>query len=375
LPPLRRVRDDVYLTRLQPTGDAARIVEATQAEPAGMNWQRLAPAGTRQQMVVTALAGLLLGLGGVTAGTTIVKASERGGLFDFLETIFRGPEPAPTVTMPARRPAHYASLPDARRVTAARTIRQTPRPVVEVTARPARVRRPRGAAPLTRVALAPEAGGRPALTGARTVCVRSCDGYVFPLGRLGARSDLPVHEAACAAACPNTPTRLFTLGSGEMELDRAVGLDGQPYRSLAVANLYRTKRVEHCSCQPEQGVAAPLPILQDMTVRAGDVVATEASAAVVTPVRSGGFGVVDFREARGLSRRARRDIDAKVDVVRREADARAFRRELRNADRPNRVRVAASGGFESVAPPIEVEPRFVAVRAPTRVVMASPFVY
>ena len=61
-----------------------------------MNWQRLAPAGTRQQMVVTALAGLLLGLGGVTAGTTIVKASERGGLFDFLETIFRGPEPAPT---------------------------------------------------------------------------------------------------------------------------------------------------------------------------------------------------------------------------------------------------------------------------------------
>lgn len=338
------------------------------------NWQRFAPANTRGQMAMTALAGLLLGLGGVIAGSSLVQASERGGLFNVLEAFFRGPAPEPVV-MPARRPAHYASLPDARRVTAVRAVRQTPRPMPAIAAtRPARRAKakriatlrptPVPAIPLTDVAL-----------GARTVCVRTCDGYLFPLGRLGTRADLPVHEAACAAACPNAPTRLYTLGAGLIDLDRAVGLDGQPYRSLAVANLYRTKRVEHCSCQPEQGVAAPLPILQDMTVRAGDVVATEASAAVVTPVRSGGFGVVDFREARGLSRRARRDIDAKVDVVRREADARAFRRELRNADRPNRVRVAASGGFESVAPPIEVEPRFVAVRAPTRVVMASPFVY
>ena len=112
-----------------------------------------------------------------------------------------------------------------------------------------------------------------------------------------------------------------------------------------------------------------------MTARAGDVVATEASAAVVTPLRAGGFTVVDFREARGLSRRARRDIDAKVDVVRREADARAFRQGVRSADRAPRVRVAAAAGFEPVPPPIEVEPRFVPARAPTRVVMASPFVY
>ena len=340
-----------------------------------MKWQRLAPAGTRQQMVATALAGLLLGLGGVTAGTTMVKASEQGGLFNFLETLFREPAPAPAASLPARRRGHYVSLPDARRVSAVRPLRQTPRPVVEATAiRQIRARRTRAPAAVGPMAAGPVGPARTAL-GARTVCVRSCDGYVFPLGRLGARSDLPVHEAACAAACPNTPTRLFTLGGGETELDRAVGLDGQPYRSLAVANLYRTKRVEHCSCQPDQGVASPLSILQDMTARAGDVVATEASAAVVTPLRAGGFTVVDFREARGLSRRARRDIDAKVDVVRREADARALRQGVRSADRAPRIRVAASAGFEPVPPPIEVEPRFVPARAPTRVVMASPFVY
>ena len=48
-----------------------------------MDWQRLAPANTRRQMAVTALAGVLLGLGGVTAGTSLVQASERGGLFHF----------------------------------------------------------------------------------------------------------------------------------------------------------------------------------------------------------------------------------------------------------------------------------------------------
>lgn len=341
-----------------------------------MDWQRFAPANTRGQMAMTMLAGLLLGLGGVTAGSGLVQASERGGLFNVLEAFFRGSAPEPVV-MPARRPAHYASLPDAHRVTAVRAVRQTPRPTPAIAAtRPAR--RPKAkriatlrplpvpTVPLTDVAL-----------GARTVCVRTCDGYLFPLGRLGARADLPVHEAACAAACPNTPTRLYTLGAGLIDLDRAVGLDGQPYRSLAVANLYRTKRVEQCSCQPDGTAAPPLPIAQDLTARAGDVVATAVSAGVVTPTRAGGFTVVDFREARALSRRARSEIDAKVDVIRREAEIRAFRKAMRNADRASRIRVAGGAGFAPAAPPIEVEPAFAPQRAPSgaRVVMASPFVY
>lgn len=342
-----------------------------------MNWQRLAPAGTRQQMTVTALAGLLLGFGGVTAGTTLVQASERSGLVGFLETIFRASPPAPVAMAPVnRRPAHYASLPDARRVTAARAIRQTRRPVADASPVRRTLRRRADAPAMVVKGNAGAIGGLThAMLGARTVCVRSCDGYLFPLGRLASRADLPIHEAACAAACPSTATRLFTLGGRDTELDRAVGLDGKPYRSLAVANLYRTKRVAHCACQPEQGVATPLPILQDLTLRAGDVVATEASAEVVARRRSGGFTMVDFREASGLSRRLRRDIDAKVDVVRREADARAFRKALRTADRSGRVRVAATSGFEPAPPPIEVEPRFVPVRPPARIVMASPFVY
>jgi hypothetical protein len=340
-----------------------------------MDWQRLAPAGTRKQMAVTALAGLLLGLGGVTAGTGLVQASERGGLFDFFESIFRGPAPEPMAAPVRRRPAHYASLPDARRVTAARVtavrvVRQTLR-VRDQARLPRPLRHARARVPET-----PVAGFGDAVLGARTFCVRACDGYLFPVGRLAARADLPVHEAACAAACPNAPTSLFTLGAHETEMDRAVGLDGRPYRSLAVANLYRTKRVAQCACQPEGRAAIPLPLAQDRTLRAGDVVATAASAAIVTQARDGGFTVVDFREARGLSRQARRAIDAKVDVIRREADARAFRNAMRRADRASRIRLASGAGFQS-APPIEVEPAFAPARASAgpRVVMASPFVY
>jgi hypothetical protein len=315
-------------------------------------------------MLGTALAGLILGLGGVTAGTSLVQASERGGLVAFFEELFRGPPPPPPrVQAPA--PRRYASLPDARRIAATRAAHYTPRPrldpAAEGRARPRRASR----APAPAVASA-------ALTasalGARTVCVRACDGYLFPLGQLRARKDVPVHEAACAAACPNAPTALFTLPRGEVELDRAVALDGRPYRALPSANLFRTKRVAHCGCQPEGVAAAPLPIGSDLTLRAGDVVATASSAQVVTRARAGGFAVVDFRQGK-LSRRARRDIDAKIDVTRREAQARAFARALRTAEAGPRVRLAQMGGFEPVAPSVEGEPAFSTVR----VVVPSPF--
>ncbi|KQT77730.1 DUF2865 domain-containing protein [Methylobacterium sp. Leaf466] len=313
-------------------------------------------------MLGTATAGLILGLGGMTVATSFVQASERGGIGAFFESLFGvAPAPAPVpVVRPSPRPGRYSSLPDARRVGAAATPRWTPRPVAAAPSRtrPRPPRAERASAALTASAL-----------GSRTVCVRACDGYLFPVGRLRDKRDLPVHQAACAAACPNAPTALYTLGGGETELDRAVSLTGQPYARLASANLFRVKRVDQCSCQPEGVAAAPLPLDRDLTLRAGDVVATNASARVVVKARSGGFEVVDFRQAKGLSRRARLEIDAKVDVIRREADARAFRKTLRTAERGARVQLAQVGGFQPLAPPIEVEPAFSAVR----VVVPSPF--
>lgn len=327
-------------------------------------------AAPHKRVLAPVMAGLMLGIGGVVAGSGLVQASERGGLFNFLEEIFRGPAvQPPQATAPVQRPARprYASLPDSRRVSATQPVRQTPR-AVRLKA-PAVVKQSGSAsAALTASAL-----------GARTVCVRACDGYLFPLGRLASRSDIPVHEAACAAACPNAATSLYTLGAGQTELDRAVGLDGRAYRTLKVANLYRTKRIDQCSCQPDGVAATPLPIERDLTARVGDVVATPSSARVVVAARSNGVTLVDFRDAGILSRRQRRSIDRKIDVVRREADARASGQDLRHAersvDRAPRIRlaqagaIAGTGGFGTVERIPDTDAGFTVVR----VVVPSPF--
>ena len=308
-------------------------------------------------MIGTALAGLILGIGGVTIGTSLVQASERDGLFGFLEQIFRGPPPQPAQVVP-RQPLRYANLPDARRIHATRPIAQTPRRFTDLP----------GARPLRRRAAlrrGPDHAG--IALGTRTVCVRSCDGFLFPLGNLAARRDLPVHEAACAAACPNAATSLYTLPAGEIDLDRAVDLKGQPYRAFALANVYRQKRVADCTCQSTDG-HPPLSLVQDLTLRKGDVVATEESASVVTRIRPGAVATVDFRRIRDLPRTQSRAIEEKVGALRREADARAFRRALRAADRPGVIRVAAGPGFQGA------DRAGAAGFAPVRVVAPSPFV-
>ncbi len=284
-------------------------------------------------MIGTAVAGVILGLGSVTIGTSLVHASERGGLFDFFQELFAPARPEPV--RPTHRPGRYANLPDGRRLGVPRPVYHTPRPLADLSPRRSR-----------RVRARPERAPQIAVasTGRRTVCVRMCDGYLFPLGNLAARADMPVHEAACAAACPGAPTNVYTLRVGETELDRAVSPQGLPYRASALANVYRQRRVENCSCQAAAG-AVPLPIARDLTLRKGDVVATRDSADVVTRNRSGSVALVDFRQASITQGQSRR-IEAKVGVIRRESEALAFRRTLRTAERANLVQVASAGeGF------------------------------
>jgi hypothetical protein len=317
----------------------------------------LASGGTRRQMLATALAGLILGLGSVTVGTSLVQASERDGLAGFFEMLFGGPRHA--VVAPPRQPGRYANLPEPRLHRAPRPHLYTPRPRAEPAAPADRrwTRRPRRET----VAAAP------AGPGGQTVCVRMCDGYMFPLGTLRSRADMPVHRAACAAACPNAATSVYTLAAGETELDRAVSPQGMPYRASALANVYRQRLVQNCSCQAK-GAATHLPLAEDMTLRQGDVVATAGSAGVVTRMRTGRVELTDFRRAR-LTRGQTRQIEARVGTLRRDEQARSFRRLMRTADRSEVVRVAGVGaGFR--------EPERAAAEdgaAPVRVVAPSPF--
>ncbi|MFC7664152.1 DUF2865 domain-containing protein [Methylorubrum suomiense] len=193
----------------------------------------------------------------------------------------------------------------------------------------------------------------PALKGTQTVCVRLCDGLPFPVGRLRAAADLPIHQAACAAACPGARTELFTLASGRADYEQAVSLTGQSYRSAAYAGLYRRTRVAECACRPAAASGSLLGPGDDRTVREGDVFATEDSADVVTALTPNGPVLTDYREAE-IAEKRRRSIEGRVGAIRRDAEAAAFRQVLRLADQRARriqiaeVRIDRSGAHESV---------------------------
>jgi hypothetical protein len=312
----------------------------------------------------TLTLGALLGLGGVGAGTTLVHAADDAGVLDFL----LGDVPR-TLGLPARAKRPEASLRE-------RRVRWTSRPASAAVARPRwtdpaprpPITRPKGSS--LRQTHEPVSGlGRHDGAGnhARTVCVRTCDGYMFPLAHLAKGHAMPAQEQACAAACPGAETALYTVRAGE-ELDHAVSRNGRPYRSLAAAFAYRSRLVGSCSCNPGAGGYARL-LLRDATLRPGDAVAGAAGAQVFAGRDRGGEArYVDFRRAAMLSPAERRELDRTLDVSRLERVRAEFRRSLAAENRGGfgRLRYASSvTGFTEVVSD--------ASAAPIRIVEPSPY--
>lgn len=169
----------------------------------------------------------------------------------------------------------------------------------------------------------------------RSLCVRTCDGFAFPLGTLHSNADLPAHKQACAASCPGAPTSLYTLAPGrtleQTALARSVA-DGTPYGRLSTAFLFQKSRVAGCSCQGPDNVAQRVPILLDPTLRAGDVVVDRKGDAQVfagspkLPHSSRAFA--DYRRSGAIGRTARAQIDRTMGTSQKEAAARSFQRTI-----------------------------------------------
>lgn len=300
-------------------------------------------------MARTTLAGLVLGLGSVAIGSTLVRATERDGLAGFFEMLFGGGRREAELRPPPQ-PTRYITLPP----------RRLDRPHRAVVRSPLPASIPYGFAERRhhfrpKAEMAAASPGRP---GSMTVCVRRCDGYLFPLGTLRDAADLPLHAGACAAACPNAATEIYTLASGKTELEQAVSATGLPYRASAVANVYRQRRVADCSCQPS-GRALRADVDTDPTLQTGDVIATRTSAQVVTRVGGGRVDLRDYRRA-AIGRASMRAIEARVGTIRREAAARSFRQQIRTAAGAGIVRVAGASEELPVPPrPGQLSPRIV----------------
>ncbi|MET0606005.1 MAG: DUF2865 domain-containing protein [Beijerinckiaceae bacterium] len=188
-------------------------------------------------------------------------------------------------------------------------------------------------------------GGRGAT---RTVCVRLCDGFYFPIGNLNSSSDLQTHESMCQASCPAAPAAIFTLGP-EGSIEHAVSRSMRSYDTLPVAFSFLKRRNASCVCQHHNDQSR-VSALRDVTLRAGDAVVTGESAQVFDgasafPYQPSDF--TDFRATRQLSRSQQDKMDSLLGVT--------YAQNLLKSSGVSRVDAPPAGVTEIVrtAPPVE----------------------
>jgi hypothetical protein len=124
-------------------------------------------------------------------------------------------------------------------------------------------------------------GGDGAPTGTyRTVCVRTCDGYYFPISYSTVPSRFVDDARACQRECPATEAFLYTYRNPGEDISQAVSLNGLPYTELPNAFRYRKEYLSSCSCRrPGQNWADALKGADDSsTLESGDIVVTDQNA-------------------------------------------------------------------------------------------------
>jgi hypothetical protein len=110
-------------------------------------------------------------------------------------------------------------------------------------------------------------------------CVRSCDGLYFPVRSSGNLSAVEM----CRSSCPAARTQVF---SGSRSVEHSVGPNGQRYGNLETAFLYRTRKVDGCTCNGRHTFGlVPLKSANDSTLRPGDIVATNDGLVTYNGIR------------------------------------------------------------------------------------------
>ena len=83
----------------------------------------------------------------------------------------------------------------------------------------------------------------------RTMCVRACDGYYFPLRHNAMRRNFAQDIRSCRSACGDE-ARLFYYPVNGGSVDSMVDLAGQPYKDMPNAFSYRKSLISGCACKP-----------------------------------------------------------------------------------------------------------------------------
>ncbi len=133
--------------------------------------------------------------------------------------------------------------------------------------------------------LNPNGDGAPSGT-YRTVCVRSCDGYYFPVSYSMVPSRFADDQRTCQRLCPAAEVTLYSYHNPGEDMAQAVTISGQPYTALPSAFRYRKEFTPTCSCRrPGQSWADALKNADDSsTLESGDIVVTDQTAKALSQV-------------------------------------------------------------------------------------------
>lgn len=137
------------------------------------------------------------------------------------------------------------------------------------------------------------------LGGRTPICVRTCDGFFFPVNFEGltARDE---HGDVCQALCPGAETQVMYMRLGA-DIETAATRDGRAYTAFPFALKYREQHDPACFCRPPGYTAAQIAKGQADIVEArrGDLVVSQEQAAAMSRPK-------EFRDAQTQRRNAQR---------------------------------------------------------------------
>lgn len=83
----------------------------------------------------------------------------------------------------------------------------------------------------------------------RTLCVRTCDGYFFPVSFATGKRQFANDAARCNEICPASETELYVYKNPGGDRSDMMSLAGDLYSEQPFADRYKSEFVEGCSCR------------------------------------------------------------------------------------------------------------------------------
>lgn len=117
----------------------------------------------------------------------------------------------------------------------------------------------------------------------RSVCVRLCDGFYYPVSYTAYGSRLAQDAEKCQANCA-APAELYVYRNPGQEIEQAISLSGSPYMDLPVALRYRKEFVQGCSCKQTEYNPTKIEAANKRADTGTPATAAQANAAGPAPV-------------------------------------------------------------------------------------------